>query len=153
MVPVSMRLCPARECVMSLNTSALHELASVDHSSPQGDAVWLSDPPASQSLDASASLIDLVRLRFGAPSMDICDVCHTVNLNSARLCKCCAHKLPAFHASEALDCKTERAPLRAPLFHFWTLAIAAFVDQFVGRCREAHRSLAAHFASPVDALK
>jgi hypothetical protein len=138
---------------MSLNTSALHELASIDHSSFEGDAVWLADPPASQSADASASLIDLARLRFGAPSVDICDVCHTVNLNSARLCKCCAHKLPAFYVNEALDCKMESAPARPPLFHFWALAIAVLVGQFAGRCREGHRSFATHFGSPIDALK
>jgi len=50
-------------------------------------------------LDAFGSLVDLARLQIGSPSAEICDACNTINIGSARHCKCCAHKLPAFYAA------------------------------------------------------
>lgn len=84
---------------MSMNPTAMRELAAIDYSGSRDAAIWLSDPLASQSGDAFASLVDLARLRFGASSFEICDVCNTVNLGSARFCKGCSHKLLAFYAA------------------------------------------------------
>ena len=50
--------------------------------------------------NAFGNLIDLARLRAGtSANAEVCEVCNTINMDSARLCKCCAHKLPAFYAS------------------------------------------------------
>jgi len=57
------------------------------------------DPSAVRSPDAFGSLVDLARLQMGSPSAEICDACNTINIGSARFCKCCAHKLPAFYAA------------------------------------------------------
>ncbi|MDM0034740.1 hypothetical protein QTI33_21580 [Variovorax sp. J22P271] len=58
-----------------------------------GDAAVASAP------EAFGSLVDLARLQIGTPSAEICDACNTINIGSARHCKCCAHKLPAFYAA------------------------------------------------------
>ncbi|MEJ8850641.1 hypothetical protein [Variovorax rhizosphaerae] len=63
--------------------------------------------PTSLDLDAGetmvpvafGSLLDLARLRIGGASAETCDACNTINPVHARACKCCAHKLPAFHAT------------------------------------------------------
>jgi hypothetical protein len=47
---------------------------------------------------AFGSLFDLARLRIGGASAETCDACNTINPVHALACKCCAHKLPAFHA-------------------------------------------------------
>ena len=52
----------------------------------------------SQSVIGFATLVDLARLRLGAPSSEICDVCNTINVGSRLYCKGCSHKLPAFYA-------------------------------------------------------
>ena len=61
--------------------------------------------PTPESLDtgetmpvAFGSLFDLARLRIGGASAETCDACNTINPVHALACKCCAHKLPAFHA-------------------------------------------------------
>ena len=36
-------------------------------------------------------------------SAEICDACSTINAGSARLCKCCSHKLPAYYAGTDQD--------------------------------------------------
>jgi len=51
---------------------------------------------------AFGSLIDLVRLRVGASSAEVCDACNTINLGSARYCKCCSHKLAGFYVAKGL---------------------------------------------------
>ena len=61
----------------------------------------LTETPAAQ-FTAFGSLIDLVRLRVGASSAEVCDACNTINLGSARHCKCCSHKLPCFYAAKEL---------------------------------------------------
>ena len=48
---------------------------------------------------AFGSLLDLARLQVGGASAETCDVCNTINHQHAFVCKCCAHKLPAFYAS------------------------------------------------------
>lgn len=102
---------------------------------------------------AFGTLFDLARLQAsGWAHADVCDACNTINMGSARLCKCCAHKLPAFYASEAaLDCQPQSAP--PPRLFVWATGMAALLGQIASRCHEAHRSFAAHFASPVDALE
>ncbi|MDN8618856.1 hypothetical protein [Variovorax ginsengisoli] len=57
-------------------------------------------PPA--QFTAFGSLIDLVRLRVGASSAEVCDACNTINLGSARYCKCCSHKLAGFYVAKEL---------------------------------------------------
>jgi hypothetical protein len=49
--------------------------------------------------NAFGNLIDLARLQAGTANAEVCEVCNTINMGSTRLCKCCAHKLPAFYAS------------------------------------------------------
>jgi hypothetical protein len=48
---------------------------------------------------AFGNLIDLARLQVGTPTVEICNACNTINMGSARHCKCCSHKLPAFYAN------------------------------------------------------
>jgi hypothetical protein len=55
---------------------------------------------------AFGSLIDLVRLRVGASTAEVCDACNTINLGSARYCKCCSHKLPCFYVAKELGTVT-----------------------------------------------
>ena len=104
---------------------------------------------------AFGTLFDLARLQTdGWAHADVCDVCNTLNMGSARLCKCCAHKLPAFYASEPHELKPESAPPR--LFGLFVRAAGMFalLGHVASRCHEAHLSfIAAHFASPVDALE
>ena len=51
---------------------------------------------------AFGSLLDLARLQIGGASAETCDACSTINLQHARLCKCCAHRLPASYARTKL---------------------------------------------------
>ena len=101
---------------------------------------------------AFGTLFDLARLQAsGWAHADVCDACNTINMGSARLCKCCAHKLPAFYASEAaLDGPPQSAP---PRLFVWAAGMAALLGQIANRCLEAPRPFAAHFASPLDALE
>ena len=83
--------------------------------------------------NAVGNLIDLARQRAGTARVKVCEVCNTINLGSARLRKCCAHKLPALYARER--------PSR----------LATHGGRFAGRCRDFHRCLRAHFTSAVEA--
>ena len=47
---------------------------------------------------AFGNLADLTRLQVGKAPVEICDACSTINMGSARYCKCCSHKLRAFYA-------------------------------------------------------
>ena len=73
---------------------------------------------------AFASLIDLVRLRAGASSAEVCDACNTINLGSARHCKCCSHKLAGFYVAQGLGTMAApqwqqlAAPRRASVLDF-----------------------------------
>lgn len=51
---------------------------------------------------AFGSLIDLVRLQVGASSSEVCEACNTINMGSARFCKCCSHKLTGFYLASEL---------------------------------------------------
>ena len=55
-------------------------------------------PAGASRVVAFGSLVDLARLRTGALQAEICDACNTINKGSARYCKGCSHKLPAFYA-------------------------------------------------------
>jgi len=76
---------------------------------------------------AFGSLIDLAMMRTGAVSVEVCEVCHTINLGAARLCKGCNHKLPAFYGEAAAE--ETALPESRPSFahkHGWTWDLAAF---------------------------
>jgi hypothetical protein len=62
-------------------------------------SVSFAEPPATPSGVAFGNLIDLARVQTGMTSAEICEACSTINMGSARFCKCCSHKLPAFYAS------------------------------------------------------
>lgn len=74
-------------------------------STPGMNAVstWISHPRPTQPAVAFGNLVDLARQQLGNASAEICDACNTVNLESARYCKGCAHKLPAFYAAARED--------------------------------------------------
>jgi hypothetical protein len=57
------------------------------------------DPQVSLPAIGFGNLVDLARLQVGAPSAEICDACNTINLGSARFCRCCSNKLAALDAS------------------------------------------------------
>ncbi len=61
------------------------------------------DSKGMASVVAFGNLVDLARLQVGTPSAEICDACNTINMGSARYCKCCSHKLPAFYAAANKD--------------------------------------------------
>lgn len=52
-----------------------------------------------QSAVAFGNLADLARLQVGTDSVEICNASKTINQGSARYCKCCSHKLPAFYTA------------------------------------------------------
>lgn len=58
----------------------------------------LAEPVAASSGVAFGNLIDFARLQMGTGSAEICEACSTINMGSARFCKGCSHKLPAFYA-------------------------------------------------------
>jgi hypothetical protein len=62
-------------------------------------SISFAESPATSSGVAFGNLIDLARLQTGTASAEICEACSTINMGSARFCKCCSHKLPAFYAS------------------------------------------------------
>ena len=62
-------------------------------------AVFSASDPKAPSAIAFGNLVDLARLQVGTPSVEICDVCNTINKGSAHHCKCCSHKLQAFYAA------------------------------------------------------
>ena len=61
-------------------------------------AVFSTSDPNGPAVVAFGNLVDLASLQVGTPSAEICDACNTINMGSARYCKCCLHKLPAFYA-------------------------------------------------------
>lgn len=62
-------------------------------------SLHLREPAGTPRAVAFGSLVDLARLQVGTPSAEICDACNTINMGSARHCKCCSHKLPAYYAA------------------------------------------------------
>jgi hypothetical protein len=66
-------------------------------------AVFSTSDPKTPSAVAFGSLVDLARLQVGSRSAEICEACNTINMGSARCCKCCSHKLPAFYAASKED--------------------------------------------------
>jgi len=104
---------------MSQHPSALLQPVASRHSTSNGGgAIWLSDPLAMQPAVAYGNLVDLARLQLGSSaSAEICDACNTVNLGSARHCKGCAHKLPAFYAADEEEEQHHR--VRDAATHLW----------------------------------
>jgi hypothetical protein len=90
-------------------------------------SIHLAKPAAASPGVAFGSLIDFARLQMGAGSAEICEACSTINMGSARCCKGCSHKLPAFYAERnpgpAMPQFTPSsvAPVRA-----WIWDVAAF---------------------------
>src|SRR5215207_3074829 len=93
--------------------------------------------PAKPGVVAFGSLIDLARLQTGDATAEICEACSTINLGSAKFCKGCDHKLPAFYSDlddDPPDSPTQRlrkAPTRgwaSGLMALWMalLSLAAF---------------------------
>lgn len=73
-------------------------------------AIPAPDSRGTSSSIAFGSLVDLARLQVGNPSSEICDVCNTINMESARYCKSCSHKLPAFYtANEGTSVRPEES--------------------------------------------
>ena len=64
-------------------------------------SVTFAEPADPSSGIAFGSLIDLARLQTGTAEAEICEACSTINMGSARLCKGCSHKLPAFYAARS----------------------------------------------------
>jgi hypothetical protein len=76
---------------------------------------------------AFGSLIDLARLRTGDATAEICEACNTINLGSARFCKGCSHKLPAFYAAmSSSESVSQAEQLRIVPERVWTWDLAAF---------------------------
>jgi hypothetical protein len=74
------------------------------------------------------NLMDMALLRTGLGPTEICEACSTINLGSARFCKGCSHKLPAFYederAFEPTFVSTHQRP--AALTRAWTWDLGAF---------------------------
>ena len=90
-------------------------------------AVSFAESPATSSGVAFGNLIDLARLQSGTGSAEICEACSTINMGSARFCKCCSHKLPAFYAGR--DSGKKVSPLKESRIvpqRAWALDFAAF---------------------------
>ena len=85
--------------------------------------VFLTDAASPEDV-AFGSLIDLAMVRTGARSAEICDACNTINLGSARVCKGCSHKLPAFYAERSATDTVPLTPRPAPEEKSWTLDLA-----------------------------
>ncbi|RST47360.1 hypothetical protein [Variovorax sp. MHTC-1] len=64
-------------------------------------AASLANSAGNTSGVAFGNLVDLARLQVGSTSAVICEACSTINVGSALFCRCCSHKLPAFHATSA----------------------------------------------------
>ncbi|MGR4871951.1 hypothetical protein ACIPRI_24145 [Variovorax sp. LARHSF232] len=118
-------------------------------------------PAHESSGHAYGNLIDLARLRMGSAHAQVCEVCNTINRDSARLCKCCAYKLPAFYASASVSAcpggKAVRAiPPRKPTVDWWATGHAvamALCGRFADYRRGIHRFLVVHFAPAAQALQ
>ncbi|MGO4396568.1 hypothetical protein AB4Z46_35005 [Variovorax sp. M-6] len=91
--------------------------------------------PSAPRVLAFGNLVDLARLQVGTPSAEICDACNTINIGSARYCKCCSHKLPAFYAAikddahgpsmrdAVLPWRSREMPGRASMIDFTAFAV------------------------------
>lgn len=76
---------------------------------------------------AFGNLIDLARVQTGNSSAEICEACNTINMGSARHCKCCSHKLPAFYAARRSgDQMPQPKPPRDIPRRAWAWDLAAF---------------------------
>lgn len=85
------------------------------------------EPADSPSGVAFGSLIDLARLQTGTTAAEICEACSTINLGSARLCKGCSHKLPAFYADgSSSEPKPSAKQPRVVSEWAWSLDFASF---------------------------
>ncbi|MDM0075438.1 hypothetical protein QTH90_13640 [Variovorax sp. J2P1-59] len=84
-------------------------------------ALPLGEPAGTPRAVAFGSLVDLARLQVGTPSAEICDACNTINIGSARYCKCCSHKLPAFYA--ATKDNTKGSSVRDAVFPWHSLGM------------------------------
>jgi len=75
---------------------------------------------------AFGNVIDLARFRQGSAGAEVCGACNTINPGSAKFCKGCTGKLPAFYASVG---RGETAPARVvsqgPTLRRHRLAVAA----------------------------
>lgn len=96
-------------------------------------------PARESTADAFGSLIDLARLKTGWAHAEVCEHCNTINMGAVRLCKCCAHKLPAFYVIESPRRESVRAHL--PNFQHYV--------QLAGGCYATLRSVVAHLASVI----
>lgn len=76
---------------------------------------------------AFGNLIDIAVLRTGAVSAEVCEACSTINLGSARFCKGCNLKLPAYYLGD-LDDASLAKPGIGLARHGWarTWDLAAF---------------------------
>lgn len=85
-----------------------------------------SAPSASASGVAFGNLIDLARVQTGDANGEICEACSTINLGSARFCKGCAHKLPAYYSTmDADETAPQHEELREAPTRFWASALTA----------------------------
>jgi hypothetical protein len=90
-------------------------------------SLYLADPAAASSGVAFGSLIDFARLQMGTGSAEICEACSTINMGSARFCKGCSHKLPAFYAErDAGSTMPNFTPSSVAPGRGWTWDLAAF---------------------------
>lgn len=99
-------------------------------------------PARESTADAFGSLFDLARLKAGKAHADVCEHCNTLNMGRARLCKCCAHKLPAFYASAS----PRRRPVRAA-----SPNLPRLCGLLAGRCCAGLHSVVARLASAMAA--
>ncbi|RST56266.1 hypothetical protein [Variovorax sp. MHTC-1] len=90
-------------------------------------AVFVAETKAPSSSIAFGNLIDLARLQAGTTSAEICEACSTINMGSARFCKCCSHKLPAFYACRNSGEQVPQSkPSRFIRKRAWALDFVAF---------------------------
>lgn len=79
---------------------------------------------------AFGSIVDLARIQIWSPSAEVCDACNTINARSARFCKCCSHKLPAFYAAGNGPKRMRRTvsiwPVLGAPERAWAIDFAAF---------------------------
>lgn len=93
-------------------------------------AIFPVESPVRSNDIAFGSIVDLARIQIWSPSAEVCDACNTINARSARFCKCCSHKLPAFYAAENGAKRTRHAvsvwPILGAPEREWAIDFAAF---------------------------
>ena len=93
-------------------------------------AVFSVESPGRASDIAFGSIVDLARMQIWSPSAEVCDACNTINASSARFCKCCSHKLPAFYAVGSGAKRVRHAVSTWPILRTperaWAIDFAAF---------------------------